>query len=46
MENASSKIAKLLDGTLSSETDAGSSTLRKNDLEDLILGVCVTTQYL
>ncbi len=30
-EGASRKIAELLDGTLSSETEAGSSTLRKND---------------
>ena len=34
MESASRKIAELLDGTLSSETDAGSSTLRKNDVDD------------
>ena len=32
MEGASRKIAELLDSTLSSETEAGSSTLRKNDL--------------
>lgn len=38
IENASQKIAKLLDATLSSETDAGSSTLRKNDLEDFDIG--------
>ena len=38
MENASQKIAKLLDATLSSETDAGSSFLRKNDLEDFDIG--------
>ncbi|QHC86167.1 conjugal transfer protein TraD [Empedobacter brevis] len=34
IEGASRKIAELLDSTLSSETEAGSSTLRKNDLED------------
>ena len=34
MEGASRKIAELLDSTLSSETEAGSSTLRKNDLGD------------
>ena len=34
IESASRKIAELLDGRLSSETDAGSSTLRKNELED------------
>ena len=34
MESASRKIAELLDSGLSSETDAGSSTLRKNELED------------
>ena len=34
MEGASRKIAELLDSTLSSETEAGSSTLRKNDLRD------------
>ena len=38
MESASRKIAELLDGSLSSETDAGSSTLRKNDLEDFDIG--------
>ncbi|MFH6959594.1 conjugal transfer protein TraD [Flavobacterium aquidurense] len=38
IENASQKIAKLLDATLSLETDAGSSTLRKNDLEDFDIG--------
>lgn len=43
MENASQKIAKLLDGTFSSETETGSSTLRKNDLEGFdIGGVCVS----
>mgnify|MGYP001041607699 CR=1 FL=1 len=35
VEDASRKIAELLDSTLStSETSAGSSTLRKNDLDD------------
>ena len=34
MEGASRKIAELLDSTLSSETEAGYSTLRKNDLGD------------
>ncbi len=34
MESASRKIAELLDSTLSSETEDGSSTLRKNDLGD------------
>ena len=34
MEGASRKIAELLDSSLSSETEAGSSTLRKNDLGD------------
>ena len=38
MEGASRKIAELLDSTLSSETEAGSSTLRKNDLEDFDIG--------
>ena len=38
IESASRKIAELLDGSLSSETDAGSSTLRKNDLEDFDIG--------
>jgi hypothetical protein len=38
IENASRKIAELLDGSLSSETDAGSSTLRKNDLSDFDIG--------
>jgi len=33
MEGASSKIAKLLDSSLSSKTEAGSSTLRNKDLE-------------
>lgn len=38
MESASRKIAKLLDSSLSAETDAGSSTLRKNDLGDFDIG--------
>jgi hypothetical protein len=38
IEDASQKIAKLLEGTLSSETDSGSSFLRKNDLEDFDIG--------
>ena len=38
MESASRNIAKLLDGSLSTETDAGSSTLRKNDLNDFDIG--------
>jgi hypothetical protein len=38
MESASRKIAELLDGSLSPETDAGSSILRKNDLEDFDIG--------
>ncbi len=38
IEDASQKIAKLLDGTVSSETDSGSSILHKNDLEDFDIG--------
>jgi len=38
MESASRKIAELLDGSLSSETDTSSSILRKNDLEDFDIG--------
>lgn len=38
VEGASRKIAELLDSTLSSETEAGSSTLRKNDLSDFDIG--------
>ena len=38
MEGASRKIAELLDGTLSTETETGSSTLRKNDLNDFDIG--------
>lgn len=38
IESASRKIAELLDGSLSSETDAGSSIMRKNKLEDFDIG--------
>ena len=38
IEDASRKIAELLDSTLSSETEAGSSTLRKSDLNDFDIG--------
>lgn len=38
MESASHKIAELLDGSLSFETDTGSSILRKNDLENFDIG--------
>jgi hypothetical protein len=38
MEGASRKIAELLDSSLSSETEASSSTLRKNDLNDFDIG--------
>ena len=38
IEGASRKIAKLLDSTLLSETEAGSSKLRKNDLEGFDIG--------
>ena len=38
MEGTSRKIAELLDSSLSSETDASSSTLRKNDLENFDIG--------
>lgn len=38
IEGASRKIAKLLDSTLSSETEAGSSTLRKSNLSDFDIG--------
>ncbi|GEC73775.1 hypothetical protein SAMN05443543_12010 [Flavobacterium flevense] len=38
MESASRKIAELLDSSLSSETETGSSTLRKNDFEDFDIG--------
>lgn len=38
IEGVSLKIAKLLDSILSSQTEAGSSTLRKSDLEDFDIG--------
>ena len=38
IENASRKIAELLDSSLTSDADAGSSTLRKNDLGDFDIG--------
>jgi|SRR5690606_56411 len=38
IEGTSRKIAELLDGTLSSEMEAGSSTLRKNDLSNFDIG--------
>ena len=38
MEGASRKIAELLDSTFSSETETGSSTLRKSDLSDFDIG--------
>lgn len=38
IEGASRKIAKLLDSTLSSESDDGSSILRKSDLGDFDIG--------
>ena len=38
IEGASRKIAELLDSTLLSETEAGSSKLRKNDLEGFDIG--------
>jgi len=38
MENASRKIAELLDNTLSSEAEPGSSTMRKSDLSDFDIG--------
>jgi len=38
MEDASRKIAELLDSSLSSETEAGSSNLRKSDLNDFDIG--------
>lgn len=38
IESASRKIAELLDRSLSTETDASSSTLRKNDLENFDIG--------
>jgi hypothetical protein len=38
MESASRKIAELLDGSLSSQTNSGSSILRKNDFSDFDIG--------
>jgi hypothetical protein len=38
IEGASRKIAELLDSTLSTEAETGSSTLRKNDLGDFDIG--------
>lgn len=38
IEGASRKIAELLDSTLTTETQPGSSTLRKNDLSDFDIG--------
>lgn len=38
VEGASRKIADLLDSTLTSETETGSSTMRKSDLEDFDIG--------
>lgn len=38
IEGVSLKIAELLDSTLSSESNGGSSILRKNDLEDFDIG--------
>lgn len=38
MENASRKIAELLDGSLSSEKESASSYLRKSDLNDFDIG--------
>ena len=38
IESASRKIAELLDRSLSSETNSGSSILRKNDWEDFDIG--------
>src|SRR5690554_441013 len=38
MEDASRRIAELLDNTLSSETEDSSSTLRNNDLNDFDIG--------
>ena len=38
MEGASRKIAELLDSSLSSEAEAGSSTLRKNDFDSFDIG--------
>jgi hypothetical protein len=41
IEGSSRKIAELLDSTLSSETETGSSTFRNNDLEDFDIGAFV-----
>lgn len=41
MEGASRKIAELLDSSLSTETHAGSSILRRNDLEGFDIGAFV-----
>lgn len=38
IEGASRKIAELLDSTLTTETEPGSSNLRKNDLSDFDIG--------
>lgn len=38
IEGASKKIAELLDSTLTTETEAGSSNLRKNDFENFDIG--------
>lgn len=38
LEGASQKIAKLLDRSLSDQTNSGSSILRKNDLKDFDIG--------
>ena len=38
IEGASRKIAELLDGSLSYESEEGSSTLQKNDLNDFDIG--------
>ncbi|MDV4129800.1 conjugal transfer protein TraD [Elizabethkingia anophelis] len=41
VEGASRKIAELLDSTLSTETETGSSTMRKNNLSDFDIGAFV-----
>ncbi|TWI20331.1 conjugal transfer protein TraD [Sphingobacterium siyangense] len=38
IENASQKIARLLDRSINSETDSGSSTMRDNNLDDFDIG--------
>lgn len=38
VEGASRKIAELLDSTLTSETETGSSTMRKSDLDEFDIG--------